>query len=107
MNIMAISMMLIMLVTAITACLITFLVMGLAKVAGWHLRRISRSRRQMILAQVKTEQKAYSLSKGKPSPKSDDEDWEKVESQISQERVSGVMGDDKWSGIIGFFHPFW
>lgn len=92
---------------AAAACLTTFMFMNLAKAAGWHLRRRTRSRRQMILTQVKAEQKAYSLSKGRPSPKSDDEDWEKVESQVSWETKSGVKVNEEWSGIIGFFHPFW
>ena len=104
---MAASMLLIMLLTAIIACLVTFMITNLAKAAGWHLRRKTQSRRQMILAQVRAEQKAYLLSKGRPSPKSDDEDWEKVESQVSGKSKSGVKRDDEWSGIIGFFHPFW
>ena len=104
---MAVSMMLLTLSTPIIACLMTFTVINLAKIAGWHLRRKSCSRRHTIAAQVKAEQKAYSLSKGRPSPKSDDEDWEKVDRQVSWKTSSGVKGDDEWSGIIGFFHPFW
>ncbi|KAL8942652.1 MAG: hypothetical protein Q9211_001298 [Gyalolechia sp. 1 TL-2023] len=66
---------------------------------GWYLRQKTAARRKLILTRVAAEASEYHLS-ARPSPKSGDNEWEKVETPKEGE------ADDEWDGIIGFFHPF-
>lgn len=70
---------------------------------GWYLRRKTAARRQAILLQVRSEETDYQ-SQGK---KSDDGDWEKLETHAVGSSPNGGQADDEWEGTIGFFHPFW
>lgn len=67
---------------------------------GWYLRQRTSARRKTIFSEVRAEEKDYRAKK-RLSPKSDDEDWEKVES------YAAGSAKDHWEGVIGFFHPFW
>ncbi len=60
----------------------------------------------MIWARVKAEEQDVG-SRGKPSPKSEDEGWEKVESHAVGTVKNGEKAEGDWEGIVGFFHPFW
>ena len=73
---------------------------------GWYLRQRTSARRGTILAKVKAEDKDY-RSNDRLSPKSDDEDWEKVESYVAGSAKNRDIGADDWEGVVGFFHPFW
>lgn len=73
---------------------------------GWHLQRSTAARRELILARIEVEEQDYQ-SKLRHSPKSDDGDWEKVESYASGSAPNGGKSQDCWKGVIGFFHPFW
>ncbi|KAF1960260.1 alpha-1,2-mannosyltransferase ALG11 [Byssothecium circinans] len=69
------------------------------------LRRSSRTRRELLLARVASEQRAYEAEhKGKNEK--EDEDWEEVETSMVGSAVNGGKADRDWSGIVGFFHPF-
>lgn len=79
----------------------------LLRIAGNHLRRRTRARRQLILDRVKEDEEQLS-STTRPSPRSEDEDWERVESHAANTAVKGEIRQDKdYAGVIGFFHPFW
>ena len=73
---------------------------------GWHLQRSTSARRELILARIEVEEKDHH-SKLRHSFKSDDGDWEKIESHASQSAPNGGKLQDDWKGVVGFFHPFW
>lgn len=83
-----------------------WLVQSGGRAVGWYLRRRTSARRQSIFAQVKLEEESYQ-SRERLSPKSDDGDWEKVESYAAGTATNGGQAADEWVGVIGFFHPFW
>ena len=83
-----------------------WLVQKVAKSIGWHLKRRTSLRRNLISAQVEKEEEQYQV-KQRRSPKSDDGDWEKVESYTAGTAKNGDHGDEEWQGFVGFFHPFW
>lgn len=76
-----------------------------AGLVGQHLRRSSRTRRELLLARVENETKAYE-AEGK-SKKKEDDDWEQVGGTPPSSAVKGDQADSEWDGIVGFFHPFW
>ena len=73
---------------------------------GWCLRQRTSARRKILFSDVGAEEKDYRVKK-RLSPKSDDEDWEKVESYVSGSAKNGDVAEDEWEGVVGFFHPFW
>jgi alpha-1,2-mannosyltransferase len=77
------------------------------RAGGDHLRRKTSARRDLILQRVKVEE--VQLQKvSKPSPRIEDEDWEKVESHSTGTAPNGDVPKERdYYGVIGFFHPFW
>jgi alpha-1,2-mannosyltransferase len=76
------------------------------QLVGRSLRRSSRTRRELLLARVASEQRTYEAEqKGKKSK--DDEDWEEVETSMVGSAANGDKADRDWTGIVAFFHPFW
>ncbi len=73
---------------------------------GWHLQRSTAARRELILARIEVEEQDHQ-SRIRNSPKSDDGDWEKIETYASGSAFNGGKLQDDWKGIVGFFHPFW
>lgn len=69
---------------------------------GHHLRRSSRTRRELLLARVASESKNYKTEHSEV----DDYEWEELASVATGGRV-GKTQDNQWEGIVGFFHPFW
>lgn len=82
-----------------------FFLLG-GKIWGSHLIKKSSERRTALLLKVKLDEE-HDTSKIRHSPKSDDGDWEKVDSDGRGIILSGQKADDDWEGLIGFFHPFW
>jgi hypothetical protein len=82
------------------------LVRFLLRSVGKHLRRKTNARRDLILERVVLDEE---LSAPPSAPtKTEDEDWEQVESYALGTAVNGDVHQDKdYAGIIGFFHPFW
>lgn len=80
-----------------------WLVRSVGTTFGWYLRRKTAARRQAILSQVRSEETDYQSQE----KKSDDGDWEKLESYAVGSSPNGGQADYEWEGIIGFFHPFW
>lgn len=76
------------------------------QVLGRYLRRSSLTRRELLLARVVKEQRDYD-AKHKNEKKREDDEWEEVETSMVGSAVNGGKADQDWSGIVGFFHPFW
>lgn len=76
----------------------------LAQCLGQYLRRHSNTRRGLLLARVANEAKAHEAKY--PSTKGEDDDWEQIGTLRGSTRRGGEA-DCGWSGIVGFFHPFW
>lgn len=75
--------------------------------AGDRLRRKTSARRDLILERVKLDEQRLAPTP-QASPKTEDEDWERVESYAVGTAVNGDVHQDKdYAGVIGFFHPFW
>lgn len=86
------------LVAAVLLPKILYFVAGLV---GQHLRRCSRTRRELLLARVANETKAY--EEELKNNKQEDADWEQVGTTPS----GNAAKNSEWDGIVGFFHPFW
>jgi alpha-1,2-mannosyltransferase len=89
----------------LSAILLPKLVHLAAEVVGRHLRRSSNTRRELLLARVASEAKAFEAEHSEKSR--DDDDWEKVGSSPVGSAINGAKADEEWDGIVGFFHPFW
>jgi alpha-1,2-mannosyltransferase len=55
---------------------------------------------------VAKEQRDYDAGHGSGKHRDDDE-WEQVEASTVGSAVNGGKADKDWSGLVGFFHPFW
>ena len=91
---------------AVTIFAATWLTKHAGQIIGWSLRQRTSARRKIIFSEVRAEEKDYRAKK-RLSPKSDDEDWEKVESYTAGSAKNGDIAEDDWEGVVGFFHPFW
>jgi alpha-1,2-mannosyltransferase len=76
-----------------------------AEIVGQHLRRSSRTRRELLLARVASETKTFEAQQ--TNKKKEDEDWEKVGNTPPGSAAKHGPADSEWDGIVGFFHPFW
>ena len=76
-----------------------------AELVGQHLRRSSRTRRELLLARVASETRTHEAGQGKS--KKDDDDWEEVGNTPPGSAGKDRKADSEWDGIVGFFHPFW
>lgn len=76
-----------------------------AELVGQHLRRSSRTRRELLLARVASETKTFEAQQ--KNKKKEDEDWEQVGNTLPGSAVKDGQADSGWDGIVGFFHPFW
>ena len=82
------------------------LVRALGKILGWHIQRRSRERRAILAARVCADEKQWS-EKHQGGNRSDDEEWETVESYAAGIAKNGDRAEREWEGVVGFFHPFW
>ncbi|OCK81143.1 glycosyltransferase family 4 protein [Lepidopterella palustris CBS 459.81] len=103
---MDISLLLLSVFFSVVSCLfLPSILTSLGEVIGYYLRRASRTKRELLLAQVSSEQRNYSSEK--KQPQSGEEDgWEKIESYAAGTVPNGGKADQDWKGIVGFFHPF-
>jgi alpha-1,2-mannosyltransferase len=76
-----------------------------AELLGYHLRRSSRTRRELLLARVASETKTFEAAQ--KNKKKEDDDWEEVGNTASSSTLNVRKADSEWDGIVGFFHPFW
>lgn len=82
------------------------LLRNVGQVLGRHLRRSSRTRRELLLERVAKEQ-SDDEAKHTTAKSREDDEWEEVETSMVGSAVNGGKADKDWSGIVGFFHPFW
>ncbi|KAL4781889.1 hypothetical protein BJX76DRAFT_334170 [Aspergillus varians] len=82
---------------------------------GWVIRKRTQARREAILARVHADDEELLAKQPKPTstsaPSAEDEDWEKVDTSSGDisgraSQNSQQSGNEEWTGIIGFFHPF-
>ena len=83
-----------------------FLVPQVGRTLGYIIRQRTEERRQTLLARAHDEEKEYQARSKAPEPSEDDE-WEKVENHPGRIASNGGQGEDTWTGVVGFFHPFW
>ena len=80
-----------------------FTVTRCGRAVGWYIRNKTGPRKELLLSRAEVEEKEFhskSFSNG-------DEEWEKVESYAAGSDKNGETGSKDWTGVIGFFHPFW
>lgn len=75
---------------------------------GVYLRRKTEGRRQHLVQLMNEDEKSWRLRTSSSSKDtSSDDDWENVESHSAGSSGNGEKGSKDFSGIVGFFHPFW
>lgn len=72
---------------------------------GVRLRDRSAAKRKLLLEAAVAEEEFASRRR---TDKAEDEDWERVEGYAAASAENGApMPESDFSGIVGFFHPFW
>lgn len=76
---------------------------------GWSIKSKTQGRRELILSRVQIENEEHQSRRRRPSPgtSGEDEEWEKVDTNVVGTASNGEPLGNEWEGIIGFFHPFW
>ena len=82
---------------------------ALGSLLGTYLRRKTDGRRAHLLDVMADDEKNYTEDseeddKGEKGKK---DIWKKIEASILEKLPQGDKADREWSGIVGFFHPFW
>ncbi|KAF2200487.1 UDP-Glycosyltransferase/glycogen phosphorylase [Delitschia confertaspora ATCC 74209] len=75
------------------------------ELVGSYLQRSSRTRRELLLDRVATEQRIYEAEVEENGRKEAD-DWEEIDSSVLGSAANGGKADQDWKGVVGFFHPF-
>jgi alpha-1,2-mannosyltransferase len=86
------------LIAAVDVLFFSHILRFFAGLVGRHLRRCSRTRRELLLARVANETRNFEAS-GKTRTKH----GHGLEDVAPAPAPSG----SEWKGIVGFFHPFW
>lgn len=93
--------------------LLPILLRGIGYLAGTYLRKKTEGRRLHLLELVESSQK---IAKDKDGEKDDisrrdsSGSWETVDAQslrATDNRDRPLLSHKDWSGVVGFFHPFW
>jgi alpha-1,2-mannosyltransferase len=79
-----------------------------AQTVGWYIRQKTSGRRELLLskAAVKLDKEDSQAPKEEVLDE-DEEGWEKVDTYVPGSVPNGGKSDENWSGVVGFFHPFW
>ncbi len=72
---------------------------------GWSLQAQSRDRKAAITARVQRDTAAVLEQQPHLQDPEAEDGWEKIEKAGSAD--NGQPLGDEWSGVVGFFHPFW
>jgi alpha-1,2-mannosyltransferase len=91
---------------AVSALFLPTALRFLGGIAGHYRQRSSRTRRELLLERVASEQKQHE-SQQQVQAEKDEDDWEEIEGSMVGSAVNGGKADREWHGIVGFFHPFW
>lgn len=81
--------------------LILFIQLSL-RALGWYLQAQTEDRKAAITSRVRAEIAAIQSDQASQEV---EDGWEKIEESGTAE--NGKPLPDNWSGIVGFFHPFW
>jgi alpha-1,2-mannosyltransferase len=77
---------------------------------GTYLRHKTDGRRAQLLEVMAHDEEKY-IAKGEEHEDSGEKGkkdiWKKIEASIVEKLPKGDKADKEWSGIVGFFHPFW
>lgn len=77
-----------------------------SRVIGTYVIRKTAGRRKAIYTRVEENEKKFGeQTKGKKGDS--DEEWENVEAYAAGTAKDGGKEEKEWSGVVGFFHPFW
>ena len=71
---------------------------------GWYLQVHTSDKKAALVNSVKQERSETSEIQPTSQEEAEDE-WEKVEKAGTADNGKPVQDD--WSGVVGFFHPFW
>lgn len=82
-----------------TYIMIPMLMRGIGSLLGWYLRKKTEGRRAQLLELMTAEQQAFSQARSVSNKTN-------VQAQSSGSSAGGEK-DANWTGIVGFFHPFW
>ncbi|KAK7554556.1 alpha-1,2-mannosyltransferase ALG11 [Phyllosticta citricarpa] len=85
--------------------ILPFVVRASGIAVGHHVRAKTQNRRELLLAKVEAEEKDFAAKRA-GSHKTEDEDWDKLDSESAGTSSAGETVDKNWRGVIGFFHPF-
>jgi hypothetical protein len=61
----------------------------------------------LLLTKAQDKAELSARNQHEPPVDREDQDWEKVEKNVVKSAPNGLAVDDDWSGLVGFFHPFW
>lgn len=89
--------------TPISFLTIPFTISKCGRAVGWYICKKTASRKELLLSRAEAEEKEHRLQ----NFANGDEEWEKTESHTTDSSTSGDKASKEWSGVIGFFHPFW
>lgn len=79
-----------------------FLIKAALRGVGAQLQSSTKGRREAITLQVTRDLKA--ARDDQTTLQENDDGWERIE---KNGKAGDRVGQDTWSGIVGFFHPFW
>ena len=79
------------------------------KTIGNHVRQKSQQRKSLLLARAASDKKQHQeLSAASTTV---DDEWEKIDKSQSRSISDITAPQDQpnreWTGVVGFFHPFW
>lgn len=91
----------------------------LGTTVGWYLRRKTEGRRARIIEVLEEDERAFQAKRlgekqkggkaGGSGSGDEDDGWENIEAATAGSAGIGEKGNAgaDFSGIVGFFHPFW
>lgn len=82
-----------------TYIMFPLLMKGIGSLLGWYLRKKTEGRRAQLLELKTAEQQSFNNTQ-----KSSSSGKNNVQAQASG---SSDKKDSEWTGVVGFFHPFW
>ena len=79
-----------------------------AQTVGWYIRQKTAGRRELLLSKAVANRNTKPQQIPKRNVLDEEEDgWEKVDTYVPVTVPNGGKSDENWSGVVGFFHPFW
>jgi alpha-1,2-mannosyltransferase len=73
---------------------------------GWCLAKKTQGRRAQLLALMDEDEEKYQQEKRSEGATEGEDRWEDIEHPAGSSK-NGEKDTGAWTGIVGFFHPFW